>query len=32
MSYTDAMEFIGDDDFKAFRAWCYEGSCIQSFR
>jgi hypothetical protein len=29
MSYTDAMEFIGDDDFKAFRAWCYEGSCIQ---
>ena len=29
MSYTDATEFLGDDDFKAFRAWCYEGSCIQ---
>jgi hypothetical protein len=29
MSYTDTIEFVGDDDFKAFRAWCYEGSCIQ---
>jgi hypothetical protein len=29
MSYTDAIEFVGNDDFKAFRAWCYEGSCIQ---
>lgn len=28
MSYTDEIEFQDEGDFRAFGAWCYNGSCI----